>query len=112
MTLAPILSPLPAITISDMISTRGEDMDQNKSNATKDTLAKRPVPPAVDCDRPVPPVPPCTPEEYDEWYRAKVQEALDDPGEATYTHEEVMAATQAIIDQKRMEKELRERAKS
>lgn len=78
----------------------------------KTSQLERPIPPMADYELPEPPVAPCTPEEHDEWFRAKVQEALDDTDEVTYTHEEVMAATQAIIDQKRMEKELRERAKS
>jgi hypothetical protein len=36
-------------------------------------------------------------EAYDVWFRAKVQEALDDPG-APIPHDEVMAEMQAIID--------------
>jgi hypothetical protein len=63
-----------------------------------------------DCDLPEPPVPACTPEEYDAWYRARVQEALDEDSGITYTTEEVRASTQAIIDRNRREKELRERS--
>lgn len=36
-------------------------------------------------------------EAYDVWFRAKVQEARDDPG-APIPHDEVMAEMQAIID--------------
>ncbi|MBU1348344.1 MAG: stability determinant [Alphaproteobacteria bacterium] len=36
-------------------------------------------------------------EAYDVWFRAKVQEALDDPGPYV-PHDQVMAETQAIID--------------
>lgn len=54
-----------------------------------------------DCDLPTPPAPPCTPEEYDAWFRAAVQEALDESDELSCSHEEVMAETQAIIDRTR-----------
>lgn len=37
-------------------------------------------PPLVDYELPEPPVAPCTPEEHDQWFRTKVQEALDHPG--------------------------------
>lgn len=36
-------------------------------------------------------------EAYDAWFRAKVQEALDDPG-PDIPHDQVMAEMQAIID--------------
>ncbi|MFC5345789.1 hypothetical protein ACETK8_01970 [Brevundimonas staleyi] len=36
-------------------------------------------------------------EAYDAWFRAKVQEALDDPSEGI-PHDQVMAEMQAIID--------------
>lgn len=75
-----------------------------KINGMEQTLA-----PMVDCN---PLGPQVSQEEYTEWFRARVQEALDEPDEKTCPHEEVMASTQAIIDQKRLEKELRERAKS
>ena len=83
-----------------------------ENSVAKTTVAKQAIPPQADADLPAPPVPPCTPEEHDEWFRAKVQEALDDVNEKTYSHNEVMAAAQVIIDDKRLEKELRERAKS
>lgn len=73
---------------------------------------KAPIFAAFDGDFPTPPVPPCSKEEYDLWFRAKVQEALDDPDETWYSHEEIMAETQAIIDSQRREKELREYAES
>ena len=40
------------------------------------------------------------PGEYDAWFRAKVQEALDEPGPGI-PHAEVMALTQALIDRHR-----------
>ena len=40
------------------------------------------------------------PEAHDAWFRAKVQEALDDPGSAV-PHERVMIDAQALIDGKR-----------
>ena len=39
-------------------------------------------------------------EAYDVWFRAKVQEALDDPS-PDVPHEEVMASMRAIIEQKK-----------
>lgn len=39
-------------------------------------------------------------EAYDVWFRAKVQEALDDPGPGI-PHDQVMAEMQAIIDARR-----------
>ncbi|MDR1921740.1 MAG: hypothetical protein LBS31_08380 [Candidatus Adiutrix sp.] len=83
-----------------------------ENDEAKTALKNRPIPPEADCGPPVPPATPCTPEEHDVWFRVKVQEALDDVDEKTYSHEEVMAAAQVIIDDKRLEKELRERAKS
>jgi hypothetical protein len=83
-----------------------------ESNETKTTLKKKPIPLTDGGNLSAPLVLPRIPKEYDQWFRAQVQEALDDPGEVSYTHEEVMAASQAIIDQKRLEKDLRECAKS
>lgn len=40
------------------------------------------------------------PDSYDTWFRAKVQEALDDPRPGV-PHDEVMARMQALIDSKR-----------
>ena len=40
------------------------------------------------------------PEAYDAWFRAKVQEALDDP-QPTKPHAQVMQDAQALIDAKR-----------
>ncbi len=40
------------------------------------------------------------PEGYDAWFRAKVQEAIDDPRPGI-PHDEVMARMQALIDSKR-----------
>lgn len=40
------------------------------------------------------------PDAYDAWFRAKVQEALDDPRPAT-SHAQVMQKAQAVIDGKR-----------
>lgn len=40
------------------------------------------------------------PEAYDAWFRAKVQEALDDPRPAV-RHQQVMGEAQAVIDRKR-----------
>ena len=40
------------------------------------------------------------PSAYDEWFRRKVQEAIDDP-RPTVPHEEVMRRTQALLDGKR-----------
>ena len=40
------------------------------------------------------------PEAHDAWFRAKVQEALDDP-RSVVEHERVMTDTQALIDRKR-----------
>lgn len=37
---------------------------------------------------------------YDKWFREKVEQALNEPG-ATYTHEEVMAEIDAIIEEAR-----------
>ncbi|MEL6465685.1 MAG: type II toxin-antitoxin system RelB/DinJ family antitoxin [Pseudomonadota bacterium] len=39
------------------------------------------------------------PESYDAWFRAKVQEAIDDPRPAA-PHAQVMAEAQALIDRK------------
>ena len=39
-------------------------------------------------------------EAYDVWFRAKVQEALDDPDPGV-PHDQVMAELQAIIDDRR-----------
>jgi DNA-damage-inducible protein J len=41
-----------------------------------------------------------TEETYDDWFRRKVQEALDDPG-PLLSHEEVMSEMRALIDAKR-----------
>lgn len=60
----------------------------------------RPIPSPADYDLPEPPVAPCTPEEYDQWFRAKVQEALDDP-RPSIPHEQVMAEVRALIKNKR-----------
>jgi len=40
------------------------------------------------------------PEAHDTWFRNKVKEALDDPGESV-PHQQVMDEAQALIDQKR-----------
>lgn len=40
------------------------------------------------------------PDAYDAWFRAKVQEALDDPRPAA-PHDQVMQEVQALIDEKR-----------
>ncbi|MBB4286340.1 DNA-damage-inducible protein J [Roseospira goensis] len=40
------------------------------------------------------------PDAYDSWFRAKVREALDDPG-ATVRHDAVMAEAQAAIQDRR-----------
>jgi len=40
------------------------------------------------------------PDAYDAWFRAKVQEALDDP-RPTVSHAKVMQEAQALIDEKR-----------
>ncbi len=40
------------------------------------------------------------PDAYDAWFRAKVQEALDDPHPAA-SHSQVMKEAQALIDKKR-----------
>lgn len=40
------------------------------------------------------------PDAYDAWFRAKVQEALDDP-RPTKPHAQVMQEAQALIDEKR-----------
>ena len=40
------------------------------------------------------------PKAYDAWFRAKVQEALDDEGPAV-SHEKVMGEAQRLIDRKR-----------
>lgn len=40
------------------------------------------------------------PEAYDAWFRAKVQEALEDPRSRT-PHQQVMDEAQALIDRKR-----------
>ena len=40
------------------------------------------------------------PEAYDTWFRAKVQESLDDT-RPTVPHQKVMDAAQALIDRKR-----------
>jgi len=44
-----------------------------------------------------------TEETYDDWFRRKVQEALDDPG-PLIPHEEVMSEMRALIDAKRQTK--------
>jgi DNA-damage-inducible protein J len=41
-----------------------------------------------------------TEETYDDWFRRKVQEALDDPG-PLLSHDEVMSEMRALIDAKR-----------
>jgi DNA-damage-inducible protein J len=43
------------------------------------------------------------PEAYDVWFRAKVLEALNDPGPAV-PHRQVMDEAQAVIDRKRRER--------
>jgi hypothetical protein len=40
-------------------------------------------------------------EAYDVWFRARVQEALDDPDPGV-PHDQVMAELQAIIDERRV----------
>lgn len=42
----------------------------------------------------------CDPDVYDAWFRAKVQQTLDDPRPAL-PHDQVMDEAQALIDQKR-----------
>lgn len=42
----------------------------------------------------------CDPDAYDAWFRAKVQQALDDP-RPTLSHDQVMDEAQALIDKKR-----------
>lgn len=44
-----------------------------------------------------------TEETYDDWFRRKVQEALDDPG-PLIPHDEVMSEMRALIDAKRKAK--------
>ena len=44
-----------------------------------------------------------TEETYDDWFRRKVQEALDDPG-PLIPHEQVMSEMRAIVDAKRKTK--------
>ena len=44
-----------------------------------------------------------TEETYDDWFRRKVKEALDDPG-PLIPHEEVMSEMRALIDAKRQTK--------
>lgn len=43
------------------------------------------------------------PDAYDAWFRAKVQEALDDPSPTT-PHSKAMQDVQALIDRKRLDK--------
>ncbi|UIF88752.1 type II toxin-antitoxin system RelB/DinJ family antitoxin [Cupriavidus sp. UYPR2.512] len=43
------------------------------------------------------------PASYDAWFRAKVQEALADPG-ASIPHDQVIEDAQALIDRKRRER--------
>lgn len=69
-------------------------------NFEKDRGAESLMPPAADYDLPEPPVAPCTPEEYDEWYRAKVQEALDDP-RPSVPHDEAMIQLEAMLESRR-----------
>ena len=40
------------------------------------------------------------PDAYDQWFRAKVREAMDDSS-PTYTHEDVMAAATELLERKR-----------
>ncbi|MDR2870173.1 MAG: type II toxin-antitoxin system RelB/DinJ family antitoxin [Deferribacteraceae bacterium] len=47
----------------------------------------------------------CDTEAYDNWFRAKVQEALDD--DSLIPHEQVVADLQKIIDSKRKKQEIR-----
>lgn len=84
----------------------------NRNTETPAEPARQSAPPAEEYELPEPPVPPCTPEEYDAWFRAKVQEALDDPNPVLYSPEEVAAVTQATIDRLRREKALREHPRS
>ncbi|UQZ91219.1 addiction module antitoxin [Deltaproteobacteria bacterium Smac51] len=52
---------------------------------------------------PTPPVPPCTPEEYDEWFHAKVQEALDDP-RPSIPHDEAMIHLEGLLERRRRDR--------
>ncbi|MDR0881752.1 MAG: hypothetical protein LBP55_04330 [Candidatus Adiutrix sp.] len=84
-----------------------------ETNIATDRQPNKPAPLEADRDDyhlPDPPVPICTPEEYDAWYRLKVQEALDDDSGITYTTDEVRASTQAIIDRNRWAKDIRDRS--
>ena len=40
------------------------------------------------------------PDAYDQWFRAKVREAMDDSG-LTHSHEDVMAAATQLLERKR-----------
>ncbi len=40
------------------------------------------------------------PDAYDQWFRGKVREAMDDSG-PTHSHEDVMAAATELLDRKR-----------
>ncbi len=60
---------------------------------------ERTIPPMVSYDQPKPPAVPRAAEEYDAWFRARVQEALDDPRPGL-PHEQVMAEVRALIESK------------
>ena len=70
-----------------------------ETNQTADIQNNKPTPLETvreDYDLPEPPVPICSPEEHDAWFRARVQEALDDPRPGI-PHEQVMAEVRALI---------------
>lgn len=46
-------------------------------------------------------------ESYDQWFRAQVQEAIDDP-RPSIPHDQVMAEMREIIARKRAERKMRE----
>ncbi len=62
--------------------------------------AVKTAPPAEQYELPEPPVPFCSPEEYDAWFRARVQEALDDP-RPELPFDEAMVKLDALLDNKR-----------
>lgn len=69
----------------------------NRNTETPAEPARQSAPPAEEYELPEPPVPPCTPEEYDAWFRAKVQEALDDPDPILYSQEEAMVRLDTLL---------------
>ncbi len=66
----------------------------------KTNQAERAIPPITSCDPLESPDAARASEEYDAWFRARVQEALDDPGPGI-PHEQVMAEVRALIESKR-----------